>query len=246
MDPTFVVSSLCMNPLAPIQIFVEPSVMYENSSRNYWLRVRVGFAAWDMLERLGLTQRISLESWQAPVSDTFSARWPAAELVAFAVPPTGALPYSLHIPIQSLVVGNAALVCGVRALEYDQEFGADFVPFYSPKEHSLGAPGSSEGLELVAILSDTRTFSNKIVSLDGNLWRRFAASLVAHEIESDNCNFGDIRSSRPQLAGTGTVLKIKTKKPHSFSLPKDLTSHPLWRAMIPLFSDSVRPLFEPL
>jgi len=119
------------------------------------------------------------------------------------------------------------------------------------------ASSAVEDLVVVALLSRTELFSEAMRSTlevapsrGVAEWKRAASQLVrAHECigaPGAPCEVagGAVRVARPVFAGQGTVLRVPWRSAERGVAPEDiptgLAAHPLWRAMLPLFSDRVQ------
>lgn len=236
------------------------------NASEYWLKSRVGYQAWELLERIGLSKLITMLPWKAPAPHSLGSpvdehgsvndgvelgpgdlgwRWPiSASEVAFGLSPLQVMiaenetsysprPFTLHVPIGSLIVGSASLACGVRALDDE------------PTATAVQLIGTSD--KSVAMLSRSSEFSEAVDrELQLGNWRQMAKALASgFGIESIGpSQLGSLKLGRSLMAGDGTVIS-KPDKSHrgttaSLAISESLAAHPLWRAALPLFSDSVR------
>jgi len=224
------VSSLVTNPLANVLVKFNPLLAAGGEAGSkYWLRSKLGFAAWDILQARGLVRRLVVEPWPGLPS---GGRWPRATHVAFAAPGSEQdRLYSLRVAPGTLVVGSAALSCSVRALE--SQNNASAVPL-------LGAPSQDGHTETVALLCASSSFSalaqEALADEDVASWGTLAA-----KIENPGL-LGPASLARP-LHGAGTVLRARGCKAQP--VPAALARHPLWQALFPLFSVRVRRHFSP-
>lgn len=210
------ISILCVAPLADLTVFLPASYLSSNvSERDYWLRARLGPAAFDAIHRWGLDTRLRFEPlmWNSLFDSEGN------DLVALVVPPRrDAKPLALHVPPRSLIVAHPPFGLTCHAAELLDSSG----PVAKKLSRRL----------LVSDAARYASFIEEAFERHGPDGVHTANAALARLLDSDPV------TSCPQPSSAFLVEADDLRTPPH--LPSALRDHPLWQASHPLFLDDVR------